>query len=65
MQSLLTCSAVTGVKYEYSDVDECQSNPCIHGTCLDQINGYSCDCEAGYKDENCSTSTNKCLCETN
>ena len=44
---LLYCSGV--------DIDECASSPCLHGTCVDRINGYTCNCEPGYTGVNCQT----------
>ena len=42
---------------------------CQHGTCVDEVNGYRCNCaDTGYKDTYCQTSVNDCeshLCHTN
>ncbi|XP_035699745.1 IgGFc-binding protein-like isoform X2 [Branchiostoma floridae] len=36
--------------------DECRSDPCQNGaTCIDNDNGYTCNCAAGYKGVNCET----------
>ena len=37
----------------YSDVDECASNPCQNGTCMDGINDYTCNCTVGFIGKNC------------
>jgi len=36
------------------DVDECQPNPCVHGTCTDGVNSYTCQCSPGYRGDNCT-----------
>lgn len=33
------------------NVDDCKSNPCDYGTCIDKIDGYECTCEPGYTGE--------------
>ena len=38
------------------DVDECVLNPCKNGaSCKDKVNGYKCQCKAGYSGTNCET----------
>lgn len=38
---------------QFSDIDECASSPCIHGTCEDAINNFTCICDMGYTDILC------------
>ena len=39
-----------------SDVARCFSGPCIHnGTCISQVDHYTCECEAGYTGLHCET----------
>lgn len=33
------------------NLDDCASNPCDYGKCIDKINGYECTCETGYTGE--------------
>ena len=42
--------------YNFTDVDECSSNPCFHGSCDDGINEYACDCQNGFIGTHCEIS---------
>ena len=40
-----------------TDTDDCAGVTCSdQGTCVDGIDSYTCDCDAGYTDSECSTS---------
>ena len=43
-----------------TDIDECEFNECVHGTCQNKIGFYTCDCETGYEGELCQTPTDEC-----
>ena len=38
-----------------TDIHECGSSPCIYGTCIDNVNSYTCTCDDGYTGTNCET----------
>uniref|UniRef100_A0A8C5KWU8 Protein crumbs homolog 1 n=1 Tax=Jaculus jaculus TaxID=51337 RepID=A0A8C5KWU8_JACJA len=42
------------------DMDECFSNPCIHGNCSDGVASYTCRCEPGYTGVNCEVDLDNC-----
>ena len=38
----------------FTEINECESSPCQHnGTCIDEVNRYSCVCIPGYTGVNC------------
>jgi hypothetical protein len=41
------------MQYTYPEINECDSSPCVHGTCTDQLNGYTCSCSDGFMGPMC------------
>ncbi|KAH3850083.1 transmembrane cell adhesion receptor mua-3-like [Dreissena polymorpha] len=56
------CSCYPGYTDETcsTNIDECASSPCIHGTCFDRLNGYTCRCQPGYTGNHCETDIDEC-----
>ena len=52
---LYHCNCQAGFTGLYCDinVDECSSNPCVHGNCEDGVNRYDCLCNKGFWGTNC------------
>ena len=44
----LHSNKLCGDSIHIEDLDECASSPCVHGTCQDAINKFTCLCQAGY-----------------
>ncbi|KAG6462763.1 hypothetical protein O3G_MSEX013446 [Manduca sexta] len=49
----------TGSRCEIN-IDECATQPCGHGKCIDGIGSYSCDCHAGYEGDHCEIEIDEC-----
>ena len=47
----------TGMNCETVNVNECDSSPCVNGTCSDLVNAYRCICLYGYGGTNCGGTT--------
>lgn len=43
-----------------SNIDNCQPDPCHHGTCIDGIASYTCNCVPGYTGYRCENQLNEC-----
>ena len=53
----LACFEFQPLKLFFIDINECASSPCQNGgTCVDQVNQYTCQCAAGYSGTTCATS---------
>ena len=36
-----------------TEIDECATNPCVHGTCTDQVDAFLCTCDPGWTAPKC------------
>ena len=44
------------------NVNECESSPCLNGgTCIDDVNSFTCRCPDGYYDQLCTSKVNECF----
>jgi hypothetical protein len=42
------------------DIDECLSEPCMNGECIDGANQYTCQCAPGWTGVNCDVDIDEC-----
>ncbi|XP_065157140.1 protein crumbs-like [Atheta coriaria] len=56
------CMCVPGVIGENCEinVNECDSNPCRSGTCVDKIGMYICECDEGFEGAQCEIDIDEC-----
>ncbi|XP_078582422.1 uncharacterized protein LOC144865499 isoform X1 [Branchiostoma floridae x Branchiostoma japonicum] len=45
---------------DINDINECNTSPCVHGTCTDDIGGYTCTCQNGWEGTNCDRNIDEC-----
>ncbi|XP_020279664.1 protein crumbs isoform X2 [Pseudomyrmex gracilis] len=55
----LCVQGVTGKNCEVN-INECDSNPCGPGNCMDRIGGYTCECDEGYEGDHCQHEIDEC-----
>lgn len=44
-----------------SDGNQCQSNMCVHGDCVDLYQAYACRCNHGYEGKYCEQRESLCV----
>ncbi|KAI4495639.1 hypothetical protein M0802_008474 [Mischocyttarus mexicanus] len=56
------CLCVQGVigKNCEVNINECESNPCLAGSCIDRIGGFTCECDEGFEGDNCQHDIDEC-----
>ncbi|XP_022919866.2 protein crumbs isoform X1 [Onthophagus taurus] len=55
----LCVNGTIGLKCE-TNVNECESNPCHYGKCIDQVGFYTCECNDGFEGKHCDIDINEC-----
>ena len=46
--------------YDFLDIHECASNPCLNGaTCIDGVGSYICECKDGWEGSHCEAGINE------
>ena len=64
---VLTQEPISPKFFHSTDIDDCITRPCLNdGTCIDEVNGYTCACVDGYEGSICKTGMlTNCLCISN
>ncbi|TRY63548.1 hypothetical protein TCAL_08301 [Tigriopus californicus] len=56
------CECAQGFTGEFcsQDINECQTAPCLRGTCQNYPGGFKCNCDPGWTGPNCEVNINEC-----
>lgn len=44
-----------------SNIDDCQSSPCVYGNCTDRLADFECECFRGYIGKKCDINVDDCV----
>ncbi|XP_074871762.1 protein crumbs homolog 2 isoform X3 [Carettochelys insculpta] len=44
-----------------SNINDCQSSPCVYGDCVDSVADFQCDCYRGYIGKKCHINVDDCV----
>eukprot|EP00808_Paulinella_micropora_P016736 g83090.t1 len=58
-----SCNCVAGYSGTYCEIEinDCASNPCQNGVCIDLVNDFRCNCTAGYSGRYCQIDDDNCI----
>eukprot|EP00061_Rhincodon_typus_P013381 g39721.t1 len=59
---IISASSANGFEGKLCErnIDDCNPDPCHHGTCTDGIASFTCQCELGYTGYRCENQINEC-----
>ncbi|CAM9664642.1 unnamed protein product [Bubo scandiacus] len=55
------CGAGWGGPLCQSNIDDCQSGPCVHGDCVDAVADFQCECFRGFIGKTCDINVDDCV----
>lgn len=60
--SKIECHCLHGYRGSHceEDINECASNPCVNGVCVDHVGWYQCFCVPGHGGKHCEVDYNEC-----
>ena len=58
--SLTHCSELFSLSFFFTDINQCNPDPCNGHPCVDKVNAYKCLCNDGYTGEFCQNQPDYC-----